>query len=393
MDGRDMLESSVIRSISAWAGEGLTTSFYLDLDGRSSPRWADVERRVGHLLRLARQRARALGALGSEGAASLEADLAEIERWLGRDIDRSKVRGVALFSCAAKGRFEALELPVPVRDQVVVDLEPDVAQLCLLASASWHGVAVGVDRERWRIVRFAQDGQDEEVDVVDDRLPHRIDVDIELAGFGHHDEELVRAHYRRVARAVEEELRLRPDARVVLCGPQESVRELEANLPRRAGARVEGRAHLELDTDEAALARCAREVLDAVDADRRSAAVAELRGHLATGDGAVAGIDASLAVLGAGQAASLFVERTFEMPGGRCESCGLLVAEAVGPCPRCGGHLRPVANVVDAAVGDAYLHDVALVALGDGELRDLGRIGALVAAWARAERLEEASRA
>ncbi len=364
------------------------TSFYLDVDGRRSPRWADVERRAGHLLRLARQRAHALDQLEAGSASSVEADLAEIEWWLGRELDRSKVRGVALFSCAAKGLFEGLLLPVPVRDQVVVGLEPDVAQLCLLSSASWHAIAIGVDRERWRMVRLADGGEDEEVDVVDDLLPHRIDVDIELAGFGHHEEELVREHYRRVARSLEEELRRRAGARVVLCGPQESVRELEAYLPERVRAQVEGHAHLELDAGEAELARCAREVLDAADAGRRSARVAELRGRVATGDGAVAGIDACLAVLGAGQAESLLVERTFEMPGGRCVGCGLLVTATAGPCPRCGGHVRPVVNVVDAAVGDAYLHDVALVVLAGGELGDLGRIGALVVAWARAEGLE-----
>ena len=386
-----MIDSSVIRSISAWAGGGLITSFYLDVDGRRSPRWPDVELRAGHLVRLARQRAHALGQLGAGSTASraatetVEADIAEIERWLGRDLDRSKVRGVALFSCTAKGLFESLLLPVPVRDQVVVDLEPDVAQLCLLTSATWRAIALGVDRERWRMVRLADDGGEEEVDVLDDRLPHGIDVDIELAGFGHHDEELAREHYRRVARALEEELRRRPEARVVLCGPEESLRELEAHLPEHVRAQVEGRTHLELDAGPTELARCAREVLEAADADRRSARIAELRGRVATGDRAVAGIDPCLALLGAGQAESLLVERTFEMPGGRCENCGLLVTTAVRPCSRCGGHVRPVENVVDAAVGDAYLHDVALVALPDDELGDLGHIGAFVTAWARTE--------
>jgi rRNA maturation endonuclease Nob1 len=383
-----MLNSSVIRSISAWAGDDPVTSFYLDVDGRRAPRWPDVERRAGQLLRRARRRVHTLEQLEVPSASSAEEDLAQIERWLGRELDRAKVRGVALFSCAAKERFEALMLPVPVRDQVVVDLEPDVAQLCLISSATWHAVAIGVDRERWRVVRFTDDGQEEEVDVVDDRIPHAIDVDIELAGFGHHDEELVREHYRRVAHGLEEELRRSHDVRVVLCGPRESVRELEAYLPVRVRAKVEGDAHIELDAGTAELAGCARTVLDAEDAKRRSARVAELRGRVATGDGAVAGIDACLAALGAGHVDSLLVERTFEMPGGRCASCGLLVSATSGTCPRCGGHVRSVENVVDAAIGDAYLHDVALVAVGDGELGDLGRIGALVAAWARAEGLE-----
>ncbi|MDA8076330.1 MAG: hypothetical protein M0Z40_14055, partial [Actinomycetota bacterium] len=79
-----MLETSVIRSISAWAGGAPITSFYLDVDGRRSPRWPDVELRAGHLLRLARQRAHArdqLGAGSAASGASAEADLAGIERW------------------------------------------------------------------------------------------------------------------------------------------------------------------------------------------------------------------------------------------------------------------------------------------------------------------------
>jgi hypothetical protein len=117
------LDDSVLRRIASWGTGTVATSVYLDVDGQRHPRWSDVERRADQLFRAARKQARLLAASGTE--AEVEAELAEMRTWLDRGLDRSATRGVALFSRAGKGLFGAVQLTVPVRDQVVVDPEPD----------------------------------------------------------------------------------------------------------------------------------------------------------------------------------------------------------------------------------------------------------------------------
>lgn len=370
-----MLDDTVIRHIASWSGATVTTSLYLDVDGSRRPRWPDVERHADQLFRSARQHAR-LAASGTEAEAEVEADLARIRAWLDRGLDRTATRGVALFSSAGRGLFEAVELPLPVRDQVVVDPEPDVAQLCTMLAASWSAVAVAVDKERWRVLRLRSDGEVREVDVLDDTMPRNVDIDIELAGFQRHQDEAARAHLRRVARAIVVEVDRQPATHLVQLGPQESVAQLDEYLPPRVRARSAGVRPLPPGGGTIEVARAARQAVEQAEADRRGAVVAELRGRLLTGTSVVTGLDATLDALGGEQVATLLVERPFEAPGGRCLGCRLLVARE-GACPRCGGHVHPTDNVVDAAVEDAFLHGVVLEPVEDGVLGDLGRIAAL----------------
>lgn len=371
-----MLDRSVIRTIASWKGPGLTTSLYLDVDGLRSPRWPDVERRMAHLFRLARS-CREAAVCGDVD--DVEADLSAISAWLDRDFTRANTRGLALFSCAAGALFEAIELPMPVIDQVVVERVPDVAQLCVALTRSWSALAAAVDREHCRIVRLAPDGQVTELDVIDDDIPRNVDVDVELAGFGHHEEELIREHYRRVGRRLAGELARRPLTRLVLFGPDETVLELARYLPRDVIARLAGHEKLAMQTGTNQLAAAARDVIELADAERSSRLLAEFRGRAATGTLAVNGLDATLCALGEDTVSTLLVERTYQAPGGRCDDCSLLVAgDERRPCPRCGGHVHDTSSVVDAAITDAFLHDVTLEVVESGELSSLGRIGALV---------------
>lgn len=383
-----MLDNSFVRRVGAWHDPGVTTSLYLDVDGARFPRWPEVAQRVTHLFRLARNAPEAAVAKDGQG---VEADLDAIAAWLDRDLDRTATRGVALFSCAAAGRFEAVEMPVPVRDQVVVDSAPDIAQLCMVLATSWSAIAVAVDRQRWRLVLIESDDGVRELDVLDDDIPRNVDTDVELAGFGRHEEELVREHYRRVARRITAQSARQPAARIVLLGSHESLAELESYLPRDVLGRVAGRTRLEMTVGTAELVAAARPIVERAEHERRSAVVEELAERADTGTLAVSGLDATLRALGDELVTTLVVERTFQSPGGRCGACHLLVAgEHLGACARCGGQVQAIPSVVDAAVSDAYKHGVRLEPVEDGALASLGHIGALTARTTDTRRREPA---
>lgn len=376
-----VLDDSAIRRIASWEPAPAVTSLYLDVDGLRHPRWSDVEGRADHLFRSARQLAHH-NAPGTEG--EVDADLAQMRTWLGSGLDRSVVRGVALFASAAAGSFEAVELAAPVRDQVAVDPEPDVAQLCFVAATAWSALGVWVDRSRWRVVVVGSDGHAEELDVLDDDVPRNVDTDVELAGFERHEDELVREHLRRVARAVSAHMGRAPARRLVLMGAAETLDELERHLPHRVAANLAGRAAVTGHVGTSDLVATVRRVVEGRADHERAEVLRTLRQRATTTRSFVAiGLDAVLDALGSEQVATLVVERAFEAPGGRCRDCRLLVAGGEVRCPRCSGSVLPLGNVVDAAIVDAYLHHGALVPVAQGALDDLGHIGARLRPWHR----------
>lgn len=374
-----MVDGAAVRNLAAWRSQGVVTSLYLDVDGARSPRRVDVVRRAGALFRAARARAHLDGSAPVDDV-QVERELSAMDRWLGAELDRTATRGVALFA-APDGPLAALPLPVPVRDQVVVDRVPDLAQLCLVLAAQAPALVVVTDGQRGRLAAWSDDGL-HGVDVIEDDLPRQVDTDTELAGFGHHREELVRDHLRRVARRVTEELDLGLYRYVVVAGPGTSAAQLEAYLPGRVVARVADRLQLPVAAADDALAAATAAAVTAAEQDRRAALVTSLRERVATGTSAVAGLAPTLGALAEHQVDTLLVEAGLAAPGARCDGCGLLSTGAGGPCPRCGGPLLAVPNVVDDAVTAGFLGGVSLEPLEEGTLADLGRIGALLVRWA-----------
>ena len=103
-----LLSDDGIRELAAFRpDQGVVTSCYLDVDGRRFPRRAEYEQELDRVLRHARTRA--------NGTSPINDDLVAIERHVKGGLDRSRIRGVAMFSCAADGFWTALALAVPVR--------------------------------------------------------------------------------------------------------------------------------------------------------------------------------------------------------------------------------------------------------------------------------------
>lgn len=366
-----VLKESEVRALAIRQGAPVVTSFYLDVDGRRYPRPSDYAPRVDHLLRLAR---RGAGPYGKDVVKDVEADLAHIAAWLESRLDRTTTRGVAAFSAHAQGIFEAFDLPVPVRDQVVVGPGPDVAQLCAILSASQPALVVAVDRQHSRLLRL--DGGDaKELEAPTDEIGRQVDTDVEIGSFEHHHEELARRHQRRVARFVVEELERRPAKHVVLSGSPETVDQVVAYLPERVTQLVSGRIPLPISSRLAELAQAADDVISQTVRRHQIALAAELHDRAAEGASAVIGLAATLDALGAERVVTLVVEDGFSARGGRCGDCGQLVADGEW-CPRCGASALAVENVVDAAITDAFSHHVTLEVCEEGVLAGLGHIGA-----------------
>ena len=369
-----MLTTTQVRGLATHRAEPVVTSIYIDVDGRTRPVADDYRAAFGRLADNLRHRIHTLG--DPRTAQAVAADIDAMRVWVGRDLDRSATRGVALFSASEQGWFEAVELPWPVRDEAGVGPAPRVAQLLAGLDEYEPVVAVLADHRRVRVLLIEVGELTEMADLVDweDRA---VDTTVELGGYQRHTDDRTRHHDERAAHLVEGAITDRPAARLVVAGPDRAVAGLERHLRPETRRRIVGRAGLSLIAE-------AREIHDAVTAVARAAerrheaeVVEQLRQAAMRSDSrGVVGIEATLAALADERVGTLVVSEGFTAPGARCPSCGH-IGIAIRQCPSCGTTTTEIDDVIDDAVGQALSQGATVEFARGTELDRYGRVGAL----------------
>jgi peptide subunit release factor 1 (eRF1) len=395
------LTKQVLRALASFSSEGPpVVSLYLDVDGKRHRRPRDYEAELRRLLRHAAVRATdgngdpAATAAGRrwrrahigraqsarERAAPLAADLARIEQQVRHGVDRSRTRGLALFSCAEAGLWEVVELPVPVRNQVVVDRAPHVRQLELVLEEQERVGVLLVDRQRSRLLIFEMGELVDRSEVFDELPRHEDDRgDWDRDHVADHRADAAHHHLRRAGQVAFQVFRAQGFEHLVLGGPEQVVAELEKELHSYLRDRIAARVSLPVGTRDEEIRHAAMEVQDAVRIQRQAAQVRRLRDRVGEGNGgAVVGLGPVLGALGEHRVHGLLVSDGYEEPGWRCASCQQLAPR--GPsCNRCGATMDRVDDVVEAAVEEAVRQGCLVTScVGDADLDVLGRIGALL---------------
>ena len=141
------ISEGLVRELAGFSSAGPpVTSCYLDIDGRRRPHHHDLVESIQHLTRMGRET--------FDGDRRPAADLAAVEQFVQQGLERSEMRGLAMFSCRQAGLWEAIGLPVSVRDQVTIGPRPAIRQLeAILQQAERVGV-LSVDRQRARVTVF-----------------------------------------------------------------------------------------------------------------------------------------------------------------------------------------------------------------------------------------------
>ena len=222
------------------------TSVYLDVDGRHRIRARDYELALDRLIRPVRER----DDLDSHG--SVLTDLKRIEDHVKGGLDRSNVRGLAMFSCSAHAFWEVVELAVPVRDRVVVNHTPYVRELEAVVTQHERFAVLLVDRQRARMFLFHQ-GELLDKQEQFDLLP-RHDDDGGQLGKDQVAGQAAAAATRHLRRAASAAFAFYHDPgldHLVLGGSEEITAELERELHPYLRERIADRVHLAVHaTDE-----------------------------------------------------------------------------------------------------------------------------------------------
>lgn len=265
------LSGESVRELAAVRGDPVVVSFYLDVDGRRRPRWADVEEAAGRLAGRARQRAARL-----DVERAVERDLERILTRVEEGMDRSVVRGLALFSCAEQGFLHEIRVPRSVRDQVAIDRSPVVRQLEEALEVEVPFLVAVVDRQQCRILRVCS-GVATEVAGPYDEMARAVDVDRELGGFDRYEEDALRRHLRRCAQALFDQAKHSRGAHVLIGGTEAATAELERYLDPSVRRRLAGRMSLVMTVTPAEAAAAVIDVEQTLEERAKKELVERLR--------------------------------------------------------------------------------------------------------------------
>lgn len=361
-----------IRALAQFRGkEAPVTTCYLDVDGARVVRHVDVVASLEGLLRQARARA--------DGNRSVLDDLQRMEDHVGGELDRSSTRGLAMFSCSADGFWRVVELPVPVRNQVVVDHAPYVRQLETVVQEHVRFGVLLVDRQRARVLVFHL-GELTDSEQLVDELPRGDDDDHSYTKdhAQSHAAALTHQHLRRAAELAFSVYKASGFERLILSVPDDLVGELESALHPYLRERVEARVTIPASAGDDDVRAAMFAVEAEVERRKEAEHVARLREAVGGGRRGVAGLDDTLLALVERRVDTLLVSDGFEHVGWRCPSCAH-IARVGRRCPVCSGEMYAVGDVVEEAVEEALAQSCRVeVCRGNADLDVLGGIGALL---------------
>ena len=356
------LTREIVRRLAGMQAAGPVVSLYLDVDGSRYVRPADYE---AEFERMAKP-------LLDPGARDVVKLVHKVRGHVTGGFDRSQVRGVAVF--CADGLWETVELPVPVRNQLVVNDAPHVAQLeAVVDSHERFGVLLA-DRQRARFLVFELNQLVDKTELFD-QLPRHEDEGGARSRDDLHDHEQAVAlhHLRRAASAAFVAFQEKRFDHLVLAAPEEMLGELERQLHSYLRERIADRLTLPVGASEAQVREAVADVERRVERERKAALVEQVR----AGNGAVAGLDPVLSALTQRRVATLLVSDGFTAEGWRCGACSHLGSKG-RRCPQCGETMDPVEDLVEAAIEAALVQNGRVEVCENADLDVHGRIGALL---------------
>jgi peptide subunit release factor 1 (eRF1) len=356
-------------------------SLYLDLDPEHFATPPARASQIRSLLDEASRDVEQLDGLDHEDKVALREDLKQIDSFLSSPQAPFKgARSLALFCSGRDGLFEAVQLTRAVPARVAIEPVPYVEPLI-----------AAVQRRRW-LVALVNRRSARLLTGSPERLQERERVDGGV--HGQHDQggwsqanyersvdKDVMDHLRAVAEAVSRRWRRERFDRVALGGPQEVVVRFEELLADEVRERV-APEKVEVDLASATESQVRTAVEQIVLEDERRDehdALDRLNSGVGSGNRATAGVRDTLEALNERRVQTLLLSGGFDREGGRCTSCGVLVADPGGQCPASCGPLQRVEHLREAVVEAAVFQDAdVLVIRHHPEREPRDGIGALL---------------
>lgn len=345
------------------------TTCYLDVDGSRYIRPADYERALDRLLRTARHNGMAPGT---------ESALDRIERHVKAGFDRSRVRGLAMFCGGADDMWKVIELPVRVRNQLVVNSAPAVGQLeAVVQQATTIGILT-LDKVHARVFVFRLDEMVEHTEITDeDGRDYDTVGEHDRGGVEDHREELAQQHVRHAASLLWSAYQSHDFDHVALAASTQLTSSIRSDLHPYLLERLHEHFDVAPNASEATIRDAALVLAADIERRREADIVESLRAAVASDGRGIARLAPVLDALSEHRIERLLVSDGYAEGGWRCPSCQRLAT--VGRICACGAEMEHLDDVVEHAVDEALAQSCRVdVCIDNADLDVLGRIGALL---------------
>lgn len=244
-------------------------------------------------------------------------------------------RGVAVFSCSRRMRFNSVPLEAPLPAGAYWGDRFELAPLEAALARADRALVLLLDSTRARLFRVMWHE-------IEEARPLRA-ADGEVDGLS--GEAALRAHVGRAAETLRHLTRgLKVDV-IVVGGAADAVAMLQEMLPGDVRERLDRCDDLPVDAPAARVLEASLEAIWRAQRQRDGRLVDELLSAASAGRAAV-GPGAVVEALASGDVRRLVVPEGLHLRGGECSGCGLLAPALTPVCAACGAPLRPVPDLV-----------------------------------------------
>jgi hypothetical protein len=294
--------------------------------------------------------------LDHDDRSTLASDLSRVGDYLASDdLPVSGARALAIFCSGQDDVFETVTLPRRTASGVFIDRTPHVEPLVLEG-----------DDERWCAVLVTSRTGDV-YRGTEQRVTAQQAITDYVRGHGqggasgeNAKEQDKEGHLRALAGAIYRDWQQEPFTTLALTGPVEAAARLEQLLHNDLRPTLAA-SHLDLDVASANESDVRDAIAGVIDA-KRAAEAARALAELTETTRVVRGVTDTLEALNERRVQTLLLSRDFSAAGGRCPTCGLLLAQAGDPCPADGTPPTATADLREAAVQAALLQDATVIA-------------------------------
>jgi peptide subunit release factor 1 (eRF1) len=317
-------------------------------------------------------------------------DMEKIDNYLDLSFDWTKP-GLAIFSCAARDFFRSFPTAVSYRNRVRISSKAHVKPLAhLLEYYANYGVVV-VDRVGARFFEYhLAELQDKDGTMGEEIRKPKHGSGSGRAGGGasatgarggqsRHEEEIIQRNLRETAEAAGRFFAGKSIRRLFLGGTAENVAQFREQLSKQMQSRIAGTFAIDMTAGEHEVRAQTIKLLMDANARREEELVQKMVTSAAKGNHAIVGLEDTLRTVGEGRVQTLIISDGFRLPGFIHNGSTFLTAHANNAPPFGEGEMRPVNDVIEAAVHRTLEQGGQVEIISDNaQLDQAGRIGALL---------------
>jgi peptide chain release factor subunit 1 len=316
----------------------------------------------------------------------LPEDVRAIERYFNLEFNWSG-KGVAVFSCAEAGFFNAYPLALPVRDMVQISDRPSVKPLAnLFNTYGGYGVVL-VDKQGARLFFFHLGQLKEQQGVLGEPVKHTKHGGASslagrrggIAGQTNFVEETIERNMKEVVDTAVHFFEENHVRRVLIGGTEDNIALFRSLLNKTWQSLIVGTFHMNMTATHTEVLNQTLQIGVQVEAQHEKKIVENLVSGAAKNGAAVTGLEATLVAINDGRVQMLVLVENLKKRGYRCQECNRLTTLLSETCEGCSGKLEKIPDILELAVSTVMRQGGEVEVIQPlPELEQAGGIGALL---------------